>query len=52
MAPKYAKDQPAGFTNKIENVAIVGVSSPSSLFSIPTNSERLAAKSASTSPSL
>ena len=25
MAPKYAKDQPAGFTNKIQNVAIVGV---------------------------
>lgn len=22
---KYAKDQPAGFTNRIENVAIVGV---------------------------
>jgi hypothetical protein len=26
MAPKYAKDQPAGFTNRIEKVAIVGVS--------------------------
>ncbi|PNY23219.1 Uncharacterized protein TCAP_06831 [Tolypocladium capitatum] len=25
MAPKYAKDQPAGFTNRIERVAIVGV---------------------------
>ncbi|KAK3302465.1 uncharacterized protein B0T15DRAFT_306271 [Chaetomium strumarium] len=24
MAPKYAKDQPAGFTNRIERVAIVG----------------------------
>ena len=22
---KYAKDQPVGFTNRIENVAIVGV---------------------------
>lgn len=26
MAQKYAKDQPAGFTNRIERVAIVGVS--------------------------
>lgn len=26
MAPKYAKDQPAGFVNRIERVAIVGVS--------------------------
>jgi hypothetical protein len=26
MATKYAKDQPAGFTNRIERVAIVGVS--------------------------
>ena len=26
MAQKYAKDQPAGFTNRIEKVAIVGVS--------------------------
>lgn len=26
MAPKYARDQPAAFTNRIENVAIVGVS--------------------------
>ncbi|KAF2194357.1 NAD(P)-binding protein [Zopfia rhizophila CBS 207.26] len=26
MAPKYAKDQPAGFTNRIERVAIVGAS--------------------------
>lgn len=26
MSPKYAKDQPAGFTNRIEKVAIVGVS--------------------------
>ncbi|KYK59052.1 hypothetical protein DCS_00179 [Drechmeria coniospora] len=25
MAPRYAKDQPAGFTNRIERVAIVGV---------------------------
>lgn len=25
MSPKYAKDQPAGFTNRIEKVAIVGV---------------------------
>ncbi|PNY29435.1 oxidoreductase CipA [Tolypocladium capitatum] len=25
MAPRYAKDQPAGFTNRIEKVAIVGV---------------------------
>ena len=25
---KYAKDQPAGFTNRIENVAIVGVIPP------------------------
>lgn len=33
MAPKYAKDQPAGFTNRIERVAIVGVSySPTLLF--------------------
>ena len=28
MAQKYAKDQPAGFTNRIERVAIVGVSPP------------------------
>lgn len=26
MAPKYAKDQPAGFSNRIERVAVVGVS--------------------------
>ncbi|RDL30664.1 Uncharacterized protein BP5553_10009 [Venustampulla echinocandica] len=26
MAPKYAKDQPVGFTNRIEQVAIVGAS--------------------------
>lgn len=26
MSTKYANDQPAGFTNRIENVAIVGVS--------------------------
>ena len=26
MAPKYAKDQPSGFRNHIENVAVVGVS--------------------------
>lgn len=26
MAQKYAKDQPEGFTNCIERVAIVGVS--------------------------
>jgi len=26
MARNYAKDQPAGFTNRIEKVAIVGVS--------------------------
>ena len=26
MAPKYAKDMPVGFTNRIERVAIVGVS--------------------------
>lgn len=26
MAPKYAKDEPAGFTNRIERVAIIGVS--------------------------
>lgn len=26
--PKYAKDQPAGFKNAIERVAIVGVSEP------------------------
>jgi hypothetical protein len=25
MAPKYLKDQPAGFKNRIENVAVVGV---------------------------
>jgi hypothetical protein len=25
MASKYANDQPEGFTNKIERVAIVGV---------------------------
>ncbi|KAM5342229.1 hypothetical protein ACJ41O_015260 [Fusarium nematophilum] len=28
MAPQYAKDQPAGFTNAIKNVAIVGVRTP------------------------
>jgi hypothetical protein len=26
MAPKYAKDQPAGFNNYIDQIAIVGVS--------------------------
>jgi hypothetical protein len=26
MTQKYAKDQPAGFTNRVEKVAIVGVS--------------------------
>jgi hypothetical protein len=26
MAPQYAKDQPSGFKNRIENVAVVGVS--------------------------
>lgn len=26
MATEYAKDQPPGFTNRIERVAIVGVS--------------------------
>lgn len=26
MAPKYAKDQPGDFVNRIEKVAIVGVS--------------------------
>ena len=26
MAPQYAKDQPSGFKNHIENVAVVGVS--------------------------
>lgn len=26
MTARYAKDQPAGFTNRIEKVAIVGVS--------------------------
>jgi hypothetical protein len=25
MAQKYAKDQPAGFSNRVERVAIVGV---------------------------
>lgn len=27
MAPSYAKDQPVGFENHIQRVAIVGVSS-------------------------
>lgn len=31
MSPKYAKDRPAGFTNRIEKVAIVGVSASSAL---------------------
>lgn len=31
MAAKYAGDQPNGFTNKIEKVAIVGVSQPSTV---------------------
>lgn len=35
---QYAKDQPAGFTNRIEKVAIVGVSqTPSSLQSLLSN---------------
>jgi len=34
MAQKYAKDQPAGFTNLIEKVAIVGVSTASFFISI------------------
>lgn len=32
MSIKYAKDQPAGFTNRIENVAIIGVSLPVSSY--------------------
>lgn len=28
MAPKYARDQPEGFVNRIERVAIVGVCCP------------------------
>lgn len=28
MAQGYAKDQPAGFENRIERVAVVGVSYP------------------------
>ena len=31
MAAKYAGDQPNEFTNKIEKVAIVGVSQPSTV---------------------
>ena len=26
MAPKYARDMPEGFTNRIERVAIIGAS--------------------------
>lgn len=33
MSVKYAKDQPAGFTNRIERVAIVGVSRAPHLYS-------------------
>lgn len=33
MSPKYTKDQPAGFVNRIEKVAIVGVSEKPSLYS-------------------
>ena len=33
MAQKYAKDEPAGFTNRIERVALVGVSLPQHLYS-------------------
>lgn len=32
MATKYAKDQPEGFANRIERVAIVGVSETSVFF--------------------
>lgn len=28
MVPRYTKDAPHGFTNRIENVAVVGVKSP------------------------
>lgn len=35
MAQKYAKDQPKGSNNKIERVAIVGVSMPS-LIALPS----------------
>lgn len=33
---KFAKDQPAGFTNRIERVAIVGVSLQPHAFSVET----------------
>lgn len=34
MAQQYAKNQPAGFTNRIERVAIVGVSQTELLITI------------------
>lgn len=43
--PKYAKDQPAGFKNAIERVAVVGVSKPfnSTMYTTLTNTLRLEA---------
>jgi hypothetical protein len=36
MTQQYAKDQPSGFTNRIERVAIVGVSVGSEIVSSGT----------------
>jgi len=49
MAQKYAKDQPAGFTNRIEKVVIVGASLVPITFIAAINHHRLEDDSASTS---
>jgi len=39
MAPEYARDQPEGFVNRIQKVAIVGVGIPNQLkFKVCVNS--------------
>jgi hypothetical protein len=41
MSPqKYAKDQPAGFTNRIEKVAIVGVSQKEQFICLEVKADR------------
>ena len=40
MAPQYAKDQPQGFNNHVKNIAIVGVSLPTSTRQLTSPSSR------------
>lgn len=46
MAQKYARDQPSGFTNRIERVAIVGVGLHPSSFENLTNNTTTTTRSA------